>query len=51
VQGIYWNAHPDRAAALAEIKKYCQNDVAVTMNVVLEWSGLPVVALDSIQRA
>ena len=45
VQNEYWNN-----LNLAGIKKYCQDDVAVTMNVVLEWSNLPVVSLDTIVR-
>ncbi len=46
VQNAYW-VNKD----LAGIKKYCQNDVAATMNVILDWSRLPLVSYDTIQRA
>lgn len=46
VQQAYW---VDRD--LAKIKEYCQNDVAVTMNIVLDWSSLPIVPLASVQRS
>lgn len=46
VQKAYW---VDKD--LAGIKKYCQNDVVAAMNVILDWSQLPLVSYDTIQRA
>lgn len=45
VNGRYWDGKTD------EIKTYCQNDVVVTMNVILKVSNLPIVPFDIVKRA
>ena len=45
VQSAYWNDND-----LAKIKEYCQNDVIVTMNVVLSLSGLEPVTFANATR-
>ena len=46
VQRKYWEE-----GATEQIKHYCQNDVIATMNIVLDWSGLPVVPFETAIRA
>jgi 3'-5' exonuclease len=56
VQEVYWNSgrwsvSPPPEDSLKMITHYCQDDVIATMNVVLDWSSLPLVDFEKAVRA
>jgi hypothetical protein len=51
VNGLFWNSgSPAYADSIADIKRYCQNDVLTTMSMLLKWSHLTPIPLSTAER-